>query len=135
MLIGTNWRVAQLGLWLVLGPVVGLFQGAVSFVPVVGVHPPRAQDWHDIALLSIGGLFWGLCWLTPALVLVDLVFLRRSLLARDLVRFVAIVGGVAAIMGILTPGYLVMIGVPVTAFGILVVGFLHRRSSDPIVAP
>jgi hypothetical protein len=125
-----NRRIGQLGLWVALGPLVGLFQGAVGFVPFVVAHPPRGQEWHDISLLLLGGLFYGLCWLTPAMLLADLAFLRRPLPPHDLVWFSGIIAGVGAIIGMATPGYLVMIGVPLTALGIMVVGFVYRRRAD-----
>ena len=126
-------RFIQLAIWLALGPVVGLFQGAVSFVPIVVMHPLHRDDWHAIALLSLGGLVYGACWLIPAMVLSDLVFLRRSLSARDLATYGCLIAGGAAVIGVMIPGYLVMVGVPVTAFAILVIGFVYRPRGPMIL--
>src|SRR5262252_6850545 len=101
-------RFIQLAIWLALGPVVGRFQGAVSFVPVVVMHSPQREDWHTIALLSLGGLVYGACWLIPAMVLSDLVFLRRSLSAGDIATYVGLIAGGAAVIGVMIPGYLVV---------------------------
>jgi hypothetical protein len=43
-----------------------------------------------------------------------------------LVRFIAIIAGIVALMGVAIRAYLVMIGVPATAGAILIIGFLHR---------
>ena len=86
-------RIAQLLIWLAVGPVLGLFQGAVSFVPVVVAHPPHGQDWHAIALLSLGGLVYGACWLIPAMLLSDLIFLRRPLSARNIATYLGVIAG------------------------------------------
>jgi hypothetical protein len=129
-------RIAQLAIWLAVGPALGLFQGAISFVPVVVMHTPHGEDWHTIALLSLGGLVYGVCWLIPAMVLSDLIFLRRPLLARDLAIYLGVIAGSSAIIGVTIPGYLVMVGVPVTAVAILVVGLVFRTrvGNDPAPA-
>jgi hypothetical protein len=109
-----------------VGPVVGLFQGAISFVPVVATHPPHGQDWHAIALLCLGGLVYGAGWLIPAMLLSDLIFLRRALSARDIATYLGVIAGTAAAIGITIPGYLIMVSVPITAVAILVVGLVFR---------
>jgi hypothetical protein len=94
------------------------------------MHPPHGEDWHAIALLCLGGLVYGACWLIPAMLLSDLlsdlVFLRRSLSAGDMATYLALIAGGAAIIGITIPGYLVMVGVPLTALVILANGFVCR---------
>ena len=128
-------RFIQLAIWLALGPVVGLFQGAVSFVPIVVMHPLHRDDWHAIALLSLGGLVYGACWLIPAMLLSDLIFLRRALSARDIGTYLGVIAGSAAVIGITIPGSLIIVGVPVTAVTILVVGLVFRtRRNDPMPA-
>jgi hypothetical protein len=76
------------------------------------MHPPHSEDWHAIALLCLGGLVYGACWLIPAMLLSDLVFLRRPLSMRGTATYVGVIAGSAAIIGITIPGYLVMVGVP-----------------------
>jgi len=128
-------RIAQLVIWVAVGPVLGLFQGAISFVPVVVMHPPHGQDWHAIALLCLGGLVYGACWLIPAMLLSDLIFLRRALSARDIGTYLGVIAGSAAVIGITIPGSLIIVGVPVTAVTILVVGLVFRtRRNDPMPA-
>jgi len=131
-MVRSHRRSIQLAIWLALGPIVGLLQGGVSFVPVVVRHPLHREDWHVIALLSLGGLVYGACWLIPAMVLSDLVFLRRSLSAGDMATYVGLIASGAAVIGLMLPGYLVMVGVPVTAFAILVIGFVYR-SKGPMI--
>jgi len=66
------------------------------------------------------------------MVLSDLVFLRRSLSAGDMATYVGLIASGAAVIGLMVPGYLVMVGVPVTAFAILVIGFVYR-SKGPMI--
>ena len=95
-------------------------------------HTPRMLKTRELALLSLGGLVYGACWLIPAMLLSDLIFLRRPLSATDMATYLAVIAGSAAVIGITIPGYLIMVGVPVTAVAILVIGlvFRMRRGSD-----
>jgi len=47
--------------------------------------------------------------------------------------YVGLIAGGAAVIGVMIPGYLVVVGVPVTAFVILAIGFVYRTRGAMIL--
>jgi hypothetical protein len=118
-------RYAQMILWIVLAPVLGLLQGVTSILLYEQMRSIRSADtWKTFALISV---FYGACWFVPSMVLSDLMFLRRALTARELSRYVGVCAACALFVGVVSPGYLILIGYPITAFAIMALAFTGRK--------
>jgi hypothetical protein len=118
-------RLIQIALWVASAPVLGLVQGATSILISGGIQELRQWDaWRTFALISI---FYGSCWFVPAVLLADLVFLRRVLRSIELKRYLRVIVICALLIGVVTPGYALVIGYPLTALAILVTGYSYRK--------
>ena len=53
-------------------------------------------------------------WLLPSIVLSDLIFIRRVLPAPELKRYIGACLACALLIGLVAPGYLILIGYPIT---------------------
>jgi hypothetical protein len=115
-------RGVQIGLWIVLAPILGLVQGLTSIL----LHQRNLRALDDYALIS---LFYRTCWFLPAVILADAIFLRRALKGVELRRYVLYILICALVIGLGTPGYLLMLGYPLTAVAILVIAYSLRKPS------
>jgi hypothetical protein len=116
-------RAIQIGLWFLLGPLLGFLQTGPSFLPI-SVRHLDAEDLRTLLLISVA---YGTCWLTSALLLCDFIFLRRPLEAGALRRYVGIIVLVALISGLVFQNFLIMIGHPITAAAILFIAYTFRK--------
>lgn len=124
----TMRRFAQVAIWFLLGPILGLVQGLASFLPVV-LQGAAFRESEALRTFLIISVWYGTSWFVPAAVLNDAIFLRRALGVVEFAGFVAIVAVVALACGLAFPGMLIMVGYPVTAFAILLTGYAYRRQS------
>ncbi len=113
-------RWIQIGSWFLLGPVIGLLQTGPSFLP-------GPLDRDSLRTLLEIAIIYGTAWLTSALVLSDILFIRRALEASGLGRYLLVIAVVALFSGFVFEGMAVMIGHPVTAGAILLVGYFFRK--------
>jgi hypothetical protein len=87
---------------------------------------------RDLRTLLIGvSVGYGGAWFFPALVLADVLFLRRGLSRSDYGRYIRALALAAGGIGCVFPGILVMVGYPLTAAAILGCGFWYRRQQEP----
>ena len=118
-------RYAQIILWIVLAPALGLVQGLTSILLYEHGHALRsAETWETFAMISV---FYGACWFIPSVVLSDLIFFRRALTVIELKRYIGVCVVCALVIGMVSPGYLIMIGYPITACAILATAYTHRK--------
>jgi len=118
-------RYTQIILWIVLAPVLGLIQGLTSILLYEHGHALRSADtWETFAMISV---FYGACWFIPSVVLSDLIFIRRALTVIELKRYIGVCVVCALVIGMLSPGYLIMIGYPITACAILATAYTNRK--------
>ena len=122
----------QLLMWGVLAPLFGIVQAVASFAPVMLQNGQlESPDLHH---LIVGvSLVYGSAWFLPALLLSDLLFLKRRLTSRELLRYAVGIGLAAFLVGILTPGPMLMLGFPATAAVILAFGYMRRFRSPGIL--
>lgn len=123
-------RYQQILLWIVLAPLLGLVQAFASFSWLF-VRSSEPATWKLV--ISIGAVY-GTGWFLPTLLLVDAALLRRVLPSTAFRSFILTIAVAAAIIGVLTPGMLVMIGYPITALAILVLGFVRRHRAQDLRA-
>ncbi len=118
-------RYTQIVLWVVLAPVLGLVQGVTSILIYEQIHALRYVDtWQTFAMISV---FYGACWFVPSVVLADLIFIRRVLPVPELKRYVGVCLACAFFIGMVSSGYLIVIGYPITAFTILAIAYARRK--------
>ena len=120
-------RSAQTAVWLVAGPVFGLLQGVTSFLPVLLTHGLVRGVVAEVKAYPLISLVHGCYWLLPGLLLSDWIFLRRVLKGTELTRYFGIVGLCALLLGLVLPGFALMIGYPLTALVILGLAVAHRK--------
>jgi hypothetical protein len=119
-------RYIQTASWIFLVPIFGAIQILASFSAIMfSVRDLGSRDLHRL-LLGLTFVYGG-GWFLPALVISDLAMLRRTLTRREFGRYVSLIAVSALVIGLLTPGMMVMVGYPMTAFAILVCGFFHRK--------
>lgn len=102
---------------------VALVQASSSFVWLFLRNPERGV----LTLAASIGVVYGTGWLLPAFLISDFGLIRPRLSRPELRNLASIAAGIAAIVGLIIPGMLVMIGYPVTAAAILLVAFVHRH--------
>ena len=116
-------RGLQISLWFLLGSLLGFLQTGPSYLSALG-HHVAAEDLWALMMISI---VYGTGWLTSALLLCDIIFLRRALEAATLRRYIGIVALVALCSGLLFQQFLIMIGHPITAAAILLIAYTFRK--------
>jgi hypothetical protein len=116
--------------WIVMAPLLGGIQAIASFlVPMLQHGDPGNRDLRTLLVgLSVG---YGGAWFVPALVLSDVLVLRRVLSRSDYGRYIRALALAAGGIGCVFPGILVMVGYPLTAAAILGCGFWYRRPTEP----
>ncbi len=119
-------RYHQILLWIVLAPLIGLVQAFVSFLFLF----PRSAEPATWKLVLFIGTVYGTGWFLPALLLVDVALIRCVLSGPAFRSFILTVAVAAAIIGLFTPGMLVMIGYPITAVAILLLGVVRRQRAQ-----
>ena len=78
-------------------------------------------------------VFWGLTlvygggWFIPALLISDFFLMWRGLSWGDLKRYALLTAITALVIGLALSGMMLMVGYPLTAVSILVLGFLLRK--------
>ncbi len=120
-------RSLQLTSWIVLGALVGLFQevGTILLVfPKTGAPSNRSEEFGIFAVIAI---LYGMGWLSTALLLSDFLFLRRGLEPREFKQYLGIVASCAVVLGLVLPGFGLMVGFPLTAIAILCAGFAFKK--------
>lgn len=123
-------RYQQILLWIVLAPAFGIVQAFVSFswLFLRGAEP---ATWKLV--VSIGAVY-GTGWFLPTLLLVDVALIRRVLSYAAFRSFILTVVVAAGVIGLLTPGMLVMIGYPITALATLLLGVVRRQRTQDLRA-
>ena len=121
-------RELQVALWIVFAPILGLVQGVTSIL----LYERNFGDLSSFALISV---FYGSCWFLPAMILADIILLRRALKGAEIGRYILYITICALVIGLGTPGYLLMVGYPLTAVAILVIAYAIRKPSPDVVAP
>ncbi len=116
-------RYQQILLWVLAAPLLGLVQASASFLAVLA----RGAEAGALRLVISIAAIYGTGWFLPALLLADVALIRRSLSWKGLGSFVGLSAAIAAVIGLLTPGMMVMIGYPLTALAILLLGALLRK--------
>jgi hypothetical protein len=116
-------RAFQISLWFLLGPLFGFLQTGPSYLPSLGHH----MDAVDVWTLMMIPVVYGTGWLTSALLLCDIIFLRRALEAATLRWYVGIIALVALFSGLLFQQFLIMIGHPITGAAILFIAYTFRK--------
>lgn len=120
-------RPTQIAFWAGFAPLLGLIQGVTCILIYLGSQELRHWDaWRTYSLIS---LFYGSCWLVPAVLLADLVFLRRALRTIELMHYVRAIMICALLIGLVMPAYLLVIGYPLTALAIVITAYTHRKRS------
>lgn len=123
-------RSTQTALLAVFAPVLGLVQGVTSILIHEHMHALRYADtWETFAMISV---FYGACWLVPSVVLSDLIFIRRVLPAPELTRYIGACLACALLIGLVAPGYLILIGYPITAVTVVAVAYAYRKRPTKI---
>jgi hypothetical protein len=77
-------------------------------------------------------VFYGACWIVPSVVLSDLIFIRRVLPASELKRYIGACLASALFIGLVAPGYLILIGYPITAVTVLAIAYAYRKRPTKI---
>lgn len=126
-------RHAQFVLWLFLGPALGLVQGSTSFLPVVVQHGVKGVGTEGLKTFVLISLLYGTAWFVPALLLADWILLRRVLRTSELRNYLGVVALGALLLGLLLPGFALMIGFPLTA--IVILGTAYASRKPPAAAP
>jgi hypothetical protein len=125
-------RAVQVASWIVVAPFLGGIQAIATFLIPMLWHGDVAN--RDLRTLLVGlAVGYGGMWLLPALVLADIVFLRRALSRRDYVQYILTLTIAAGGIGVVMPGMLAMVAYPVMAAFILACGFWYRgpNTVDP----
>jgi hypothetical protein len=125
-------RYTQWVLWLFLGPALGLVQGFTSFLPVVVQHGVKSVGAEGLKTFVLISLLYGTAWLVPALLLADWIFLHRALRTTELRNYLGVAAMGALLLGLLLPGFALMIGFPLTAIVILGTAYVSRKQPEPV---
>ena len=127
-------RSVQFVSWIVVTPIHGAIQAIASFVVPMLQHGDLGN--HDLRTLLVGvSVGYGGAWFFPALVLSDVLFLRRALSPSEYGRCIGTLALAAGGIGCVLPGMLVMLGYPLTAAAILGCGLWYRRPGGADARP
>jgi len=119
-------RYRQAIIWIPWAFVLGAIQALASMTPVMLERgDPSSRDLHRV--------FWGLTlvygggWFIPALLISDFFLMWRGLSWGDLKRYALLTAITALVIGLALSGMMLMVGFPLTAVSILVLGFVLRK--------
>jgi hypothetical protein len=126
-------RYYQLASWILAAPLFGAIQAIASMFPVMRQHGDLGNP--DLLRIMVGlALVYGSGWFIPALLVSDLVILKRTLSGRDLAWYTSGISISALVIGLLLPRMMVMLAYPLTACAILLCGFWHRKKPRAVPA-
>ena len=119
-------RFRQAAMWIPWAFVLGAIQALASMTPVM-------LQRGDLGSRDLHRVFYGLTlvygdgWFIPALLISDFFLMRRSLSWADLKRYALLTAIAALVIGLALAGMMLMVGFPLTAVSILVLGFVLRK--------
>jgi hypothetical protein len=120
-MVTMRWR--QIGWWVALTPVLALVQGVTTF------WLPALRDAHGVPVFAAVALVYGMSWFTPTLLLCDLVIFRRRLSHRERVRHARALLATTALIGVVTPGFLAMVGYPASSVVFVAISMSRRNTT------